>query len=245
MEQSTNNYIFEYLIAKYPDVLILRNANNGFGAGNNYGYLHSKGKYLLFLNPDTKLIEPIGKFAVRKFDKQDTLGMFGVKLIDQCGHSNHSFDSLIPYGLLRKSVTKVFRTLDLFISDLMYTSGADIFIRRECFDLIGKFDENIFLYFEETDLCIRLRELMYKCAYFNEVRIVHLRGQCSDSNALSMYNREIASFVYICKKHSLNYKKYLILEIRLIRIKIKLSKLFHQTIDKIHFEKLIILEKYM
>src|SRR5699024_9212479 len=82
VDNSPDNTIVKFINNEYPDVKTIKSANNGFGAGNNTGFKASSGKYTLFLNPDTILIESIFEFAIRKFEENPKLGIFGLKLLD-------------------------------------------------------------------------------------------------------------------------------------------------------------------
>ena len=69
-DNSITNNVYEMVKKDYPEIQIIKNNNIGFGPANNRATDISSGEYLLFLNPDTILLEPIFQFAVDKFEQQ-------------------------------------------------------------------------------------------------------------------------------------------------------------------------------
>lgn len=226
VEQSTNNYIYNYLKQHYSKITVIRSENKGFGVGNNLGSEVAQGKYLLFLNSDTIIIEPIAQFAINQFSKNPSLGLFGVCLLDKNKKKNSSFDCIIPFSFSSMILSSICKQLDLFIEGLMYIQGADIFIRSDLFRKIGRFDENIFLYFEEPDICIRVKKEGYHIKYFKNKKIIHLGGASSSNNNSQSTIRMLKSFKYFCCKYNINYIKYIKEEIIYLKVKLFFYKLF-------------------
>ncbi|HOA82310.1 MAG TPA: glycosyltransferase family 2 protein, partial [Defluviitaleaceae bacterium] len=157
VDNSPEDSIYSYIKSNYNNVIILKSENRGFGAANNLGARIARGKYLLFLNPDTILIEPIFQFAIKKFEENNNLAWFGIKLLDKNFKKSFSFAFINEDSFFQQLLSILFRKLDLFIDGKMFIAGADIFIRKKVFFDIGMFDENIFMYAEEADLAIRIR----------------------------------------------------------------------------------------
>lgn len=233
----SKDYIFNEIKRIYKDIMIIKSDNNGFGAGNNIGLRNSSGEYILFLNPDTILTEPIMGFAINKFEKDKKLGMFGLKLIDKCGKNNCSYFFDYKYDMLHCILLKIFNKTNLFLSSKMYISGANIFIRRDLFIRVGMFDENIFMYYEEPDLTRRVRQDK-QCniiRFFNNKQIIHLEGKSSDSSIKALETR-LKSSVYYGSKYNLNIKKSLKGEFRYNCFKILIYSLFNKE-KQIDFKK--------
>ncbi len=191
VEQSRTEEICQSLQRDYSWVKAIRNENKGFGAGNNAGARVASGELLLFLNPDTVLVEPIFEYAVRIHENNPKLGMFGFRLLDVEGRKNKSFHFRKPYGIARALVWRICDKLDIYMPHSMYLAGADMFVPSEVFREAGGFDESMFMYFEETHLCNRLDSLGYTTSYFPEKRIVHLEGR--SSSAVNTLQRQIDS----------------------------------------------------
>ncbi len=216
IDNSPNNNLYEYIQRKFSSVKIYKNDNRGFGEGNNRGVDKTEAKYLLFLNPDTIIIEDIFDFAIRKFQSNNLLGMFGLQLIDSNGKKNQSFN-YIPINLYTLATGKIKNKLGFFNKNKMYITGANIFIRKELFEKVGMFDENIFMYYEEKDLCRRISNTKYQIKFFKNKRIIHLEGKSSLN--LEKDNILIKSHKYYCNKHHISFKKEVVSEIRYLKIK--------------------------
>lgn len=229
VEQSPSDEIYNYLKEYYPQIFTVRAENKGFGAGNNRGSEIASGEYLLFLNPDTILLEPIAAFAVERFEQDERLGMFGVQLLDADQKKTSSFDSIIPYGLWEKIRYHFHYNNNKFNEKYFYIQGADIFIRRKLFDSVEKFDENMFMYCEEQDLCIRVRKSGYHIAYYPEKEIVHLQGACTPSNYSGTYTKQLKSFKYVCHKNGMPFSKVIMKERSYQRLKSSLYRLLKKT----------------
>lgn len=213
VEQSPTDRLYRELCVAYPDITVIRHENKGFGAGNNAGAAASTAEYLLFLNPDTVLVEPVFSFACRMFSEDMALGVFGVRLLDAKGDPALSFHFRDPKGGIAQQVAwKACNKFDVFMPRCMHVQGADMFVRRAAFVGAGGFDENIFMYNEEQDLCNRINHAGYRVAYFPQLHIKHLEGQSSGGKstrsafALSM---DLDSLAYYCEKYQLDYSAHL------------------------------------
>lgn len=203
VDNTPGGAVADCLLSDFPDVLFIKNKNNGFGIANNIGAKRSKGEYLLFLNPDTLLIEPLFNFAINMFNADKSLGLFGLKLLGLDLNNNISFYLIDKHGFLSAQIIKVCNWLNIFIDGKMYISGANIFIRRNIFFDSGMFDENIFMYYEEPDLTKRVRNLGFKTAFFPSKRIIHLEGKCTKNSFFALSER-LKSLIYYCDKYQLD-----------------------------------------
>lgn len=236
IDNSPNRNVYNFIKKEYKEVVIVDNDNNGFGEANNIGAELANGKYLLFLNPDTILIEPLFQFAVNKFEQNNKLGLFGVKLIDKNLDSNISFYFIDKKGIIYAQFIKFLNKFNIYIDGLMYIAGADLFVRKDLFLQCGKFDENIFMYNEEPDLVKRIKNEGMKTDFFPEKKIIHLEGKTTKDKSQAL-KRRLNSTKYYCDKYNLDFEKYLIKEYRYNILKIFIFKL----IDK---ERANILKKY-
>lgn len=245
VEQSPEDDIYEFMKLSFPWVTTVRNENKGFGAGNNRGEHEAKGKYLLFLNPDTILIEPIFSYAVQKLDKNSRLGLFGFQLLDGERYKNSSFMMIAPYGIKNKVEYKICYKFNHFISNQMYIQGADMFIRRNVFQDIGGFDENIFMYCEESDLAIQVRKAGYELAFYSDKALIHLEGKSTKDDYSAVFEKQIKSFNYLCKKHELPFSKYILAEYRLQKINMTINKVLSKK--SINNEQMLldVIKKYL
>lgn len=206
----------EYLNQSFPEVIIVANKKNeGFGKANNIGAKMARGKYLFLLNSDTILIDNVCLSFFKKMEKEASIGACGGNLIYSNGIKNityGNFPSLLQnvFDLGLKKIFPKYYLTHLSAGCITqskkavkvdYICGADIFIRKEIFNELNGFDENFFLYFEETDLFKRLFERNIISMIFPEIQIIHLSGQSNTKKQLSS-NLFLESKYKYFKKHS-------------------------------------------
>ena len=211
-----SSYIYNHNREEFSEVITIRGKKNGFGAGNNAGVRMAKGEYLLFLNADTILIEPIFEYAVGKFKEDSLLSLFGLKLLNKDLSDSLSYYFIDRIGLIYILLIRFFNKMNIFISNKMFISGADIFIRKDVFVKAGMFDENIFMYKEECDLLKRISMLdkRLKIKYFKDKRIIHI-GRASSNTKIIAIEESLKSRLYYYKKYGMNSSKFMKKQIRL------------------------------
>ena len=170
---------------------------------------------------------------IRSYEKIQNCGTLGFKLIGKNGKENNSYNIRFNYGILNKFLLFLCRRVGLFFRKKMYTCGADIFIKKTIFEDVGMFDENIFMYSEETDLSYRIEQIGKKVSYSKSLKIVHLQGQSSGSNAIKSLSMMLESDFYCAKKHNKNFKKMMAKEIRAMKLLnfLKIKKYNQETIN--------------
>lgn len=191
----------------FERVMALKHENTGYGAGNNAGAALSGGDVLLFLNPDTEIIEPVFRFALDKFDSDPKLGCFGVQLLDKELKRAPSAGFRLHMGFLKVQTFNLLEKIGVFLPESMFTSGADLFVRRSDFYDCGAFDENIFMYCEEADICNRLNGIGKNAAFFPEKHIIHNEGSTSAASFPQKYAVILGSRKYYCSKYGIDFRK--------------------------------------
>ena len=209
-DNSITNSVYEMVKKDYPEIQIIKNNNIGFGPANNRAADISSGEYLIFLNPDTILLEPIFQFTVDKFEQHSNLALFGIKLMNVNGTANNSFFAMDNYTLSWTLLMKAFSKFDIYIDGKMYIAGADLFVRKSVFEAAGRFDENIFMYYEEPDLIKRIKKLPdnYITSFFPEKKMIHLEGATENKDVSSIVRkvgRSIETYKYYCKKWNVSF----------------------------------------
>lgn len=200
VEQSPTDEIYNFLLDSYTWVKCVRNSNQGYGGGNNVGARIAKGDVLLFLNPDTVLVEPVFEYMLSKYESDEKLGIAGCRLLDGDGNYAQSFfwkDSISNWkGIAWRFLDK----LDVFMPGKMYITGADIFVPRRLFMQAEMFDESIFMYSEETDICNRVEQLGYHTRYFKDKNIIHLEGKTTEDNYIKKEIIKMQSYLLVAEK---------------------------------------------
>lgn len=181
---------------KYKQLTFISNPSNpGFGASNNIGFDEFESEYVLFINNDVELIEPVFKDIINEFDKDNRLGCVG---IHQYGGSPSFFIKMTsPKNISNQT----------FIDKYHFVSGAFLFFKSDIFKKIGKFDPGLFMYFEEFDLSNRLIDNGYHTTYLEHLNFLHKVGNRRIANEES-WKRGIPSFCHICRKYNLDPIKY-------------------------------------
>lgn len=171
---------------KFPWMRLVENAANaGFAGGCNQGIRASGGEYILLLNSDTLPKLDALRSLVDFMDEHTDAGGCGPRLLCPDGSAQAYTFGQDPtlYYLLRRGLSQsLFRhylhdwTTDQ-IQNVDWVSGACLIIRRTVIDQAGLLDENMFMYFEDNDLCLRIRQAGWQIYYNPQVEIVHLGGQ--------------------------------------------------------------------
>lgn len=194
--------------------------NRGFGAGNNIGARAARGEILAFLNPDIILIQPVFREIYESFARNRKLAFLGGKLLYEDLTPGFSFYFDYKPSVVKKWSLKLWNRLDRFDPEQMYIAGADMFVRKNVFEQIGMFDENIFMYYEEPDISRRIRasfpdsEIRFCPAY----KMIHLEKKSTPSS-LAMIGHEMDSCIYYGKKYGLDYRKKIRFEYRYYKLK--------------------------
>lgn len=189
----------DLLRRNYPWVhLIANKENRGFAAANNQVLPRCQGRYILFLNPDTK-VEP---GSLRKFisfmEANPHIGLAGSKVIYPDGSLQESVSYRYPG---QRYATHELSGLKGSIACVL---GASMIARAEIVRQAGGFDEDFFLYGEDQDLCLRIRKAGYEIGYCDAAVVVHLGGQSErKSTSEELFRKKTQAEYLFYKKHYL------------------------------------------
>ncbi len=222
VDNNSNDGSVEYLkveaIGNEDFNLIINKSNPGFSKASNTGASRARGQYLLFLNPDTRFIK--GSLAdligfYKRKEKIGKVGVIGAKVLNPDSTlqlSARSFPTLARQFYESYFLYRIFKRNRLFGSYFMtwwdhsvdmkvdWLSGSFMFIKKDDFIKTGMFDEDYFMYSEDTDICLRLHRKDFSNYYYTDFLIEH-----SDSGIASkdMAVREAG----IWKSRRLYFKK--------------------------------------
>mgnify|MGYP006167628449 FL=1 len=208
----------DYLLLKnyldkvnHPDIILKRSPiNTGFGAGNMNGYLISKAKYVAFINNDTILLNDCLAIFKNQLDNNPEIGIVGGQAYKQNGDFMVSLDhfasptreilgrSFLEFINKKKHPKRKKKYQNPI--QVNFIPGSFMFLRCEDFDFIGGFDHHIFLYYEETDLCLRLLKTGKTAYLVPEGEFIHLHG-ASTQKSLAIKKELKLSLLYIIRKH--------------------------------------------
>lgn len=193
----------------HPEVRFIENKDNiGFGRANNQGVKLAKGEYVFLLNSDTEVLgQSIDTLYTYYRDHEESQQFVGGKLIEKDGVTPQPscgpfyslpvvFGALFLrgdyWGLTRYSPTEP-RMVD-------WVSGACIMTKKEYFEQLGGFSEDIFMYMEEIDLLYRARKKGLRTAFCPDARFIHL-GSASSGGKTYPILQVYRGFLYFYRKH--------------------------------------------
>lgn len=175
--------------------LIKSTCNLGFAGANNLGVTYSSGEYVLFLNPDTKVLGDAIKVLLTHSQTLLGSGVIGAKLLNGDGSIQTSAIQTYPTILnqlldleslrLRWPDCRLWRIGALFRpaagpSRVEAISGACLLMKRVVFDQIGGFSTGYFMYAEDVDLCWRVERAGYVNWFVPSAQVVHYGGQSTN-----------------------------------------------------------------
>ncbi len=196
--------------------------NYGFGKGNNEGVKISKGEIILFLNPDAYLINNILPEIESLFIKNPFVSVVGPLIKKNEKEKEISFGNfptfLSEFGniffinnLLKKILSKKYFAKEDECINVNWVTGSAMFIRSSDFIRIGGFDENIFLYNEEVDLCKRIRKSEKSIIFCQHLVVFHEGSVGSKKNYYTFTVNSYGSKIYYLKKHFTGLKQKFVL----------------------------------
>lgn len=183
----SENHLLLDLKSRFHFEYTLFTKNDGFGTAANKLSRRARGKYLIFLNPDARILSGNLSRLSLAFEKNLSLGAIGFRLLveperdQQWGFGTAVSLLRIIMNHLLSPKTKPSRR-NIFRVD--WVSGGAFSIPRELFFRIHGFDERFFLYYEDVDLCQRLQKYGKKIALLREMRVLHLGSGSSQSSPL-------------------------------------------------------------
>jgi len=190
-KEAIKNYLFKNKYIKKE--FIFNDKNMGFGAANNKGIRQARGEYLLLLNSDVILENNTLKKQIQFMNEQEQYAVSTCKLLLNNGKMDPACHRGFPTPWASLSyftkLEKLFPKTKLFGQyhqgwknvDTQHAveaiSGAFLMSRKEVFKKVGLFDEGFFMYGEDLDLCLRIKNAGFRIGFNSENIALHLKGQ--------------------------------------------------------------------
>ncbi|MBC7948119.1 MAG: glycosyltransferase [Chitinophagaceae bacterium] len=207
-----------FLRPKFPGISFTSNKENtGFARACNQGLKQAKGKYILFLNPDTLVPEDCFKKCIAFFETHPDAGALGIRMLDGSGNflreSKRSFPSPMTSLFKLFGLSKIFPRSRTFARyhlghldenkdhQVDVLAGAFMMIRKEILDEIGGFDESFFMYGEDVDLSFRIQKAGYTNYYFSGSSIIHFKGESTKKGSLNYVRLFYNAMNIFVRKH--------------------------------------------
>lgn len=218
IDNNSTDGSLEYLQPLFPNIIFLANEENaGFSKANNRALQFAKGKYILFLNPDTIVAEDCFITCISFLENTPDAGAAGIRMIDGSGkflpESKRSFPSLVSsfYKLIGLAAlfpsSKIFNhyasgSLDKNKNhEVAVLAGAFMMIKKVVLNKTNGFDESFFMYGEDIDLSFRMQEAGYKNYYIGEYAVIHFKGESSRKGSSSYVRMFYSAMNVFVKKH--------------------------------------------
>lgn len=199
--------------------LISNQENLGFARGSNVGLRGSRGEYVLFLNPDTEILDGALTKMISFMQANKEVGFLVPKIYLPDGKFQESsvgpFPSLFHIILFRSSLAIFFPSLKRLLFrrylkpegtfQVDWATGACLLCRRELLERLKGFDEDFFMYYEDVDLCYRARRIGAKVYFYSGAEIIHHQGKsCQDRQMMDPILRQ-SLYCFFKKNRGLPY----------------------------------------
>jgi N-acetylglucosaminyl-diphospho-decaprenol L-rhamnosyltransferase len=191
VDHGSTDGTLELVRERFPAVRLVEQENRGMGGGNNAGMRLASSRYFLLLNSDAWVLRDAVERLAAFADEHPDAAVVGPRLLNPDGslqRSARAFPTLwrltTEYLFLRKLAPRS-RALNSFyeggfdhdeVREVDWLFGACLLVRREAADEVGLFDEDFFMFSEETDWCYRFHQAGWNVYFFPGAEVVHVGG---------------------------------------------------------------------
>jgi GT2 family glycosyltransferase len=216
VDHGSTDGTLEVVRERFPDVRVVEQENLGLAAGWNRGIRETAAPYVLVLNADAWLVGDAAEQLVRFAEEHERAGYVGPKLLNPDGTLQPSVRSFptpwrlaTEYLFLRKLAPRS-RALNAFYGAgfahdearvVDFTKAAAFLLRRAAYDEVGPFDEEFFLFSEETDWCYRLREARWEAYFDPTAEAVHVGGASWRPQSGTLFREQVKGHLRFLAKH--------------------------------------------
>jgi GT2 family glycosyltransferase len=211
----------EMIEQDFPQVRLIRSTVNlGFGAANNVALQQARGRYFVLLNSDAFFAKGALALAIRHMEESPEVGLGGCKLIGRDGSwqpSSRCFHSVLDDAIVLSGLaaryprSKFFGRFDRTWADhnqparVDWVPGAFTILRPSALERVGYFDPAFFLYYEEVDLCLRMKQAGIPVWYWPDIEVIHIGGESSRQLTALEYSSRAAQIVLWRMRSTLLY----------------------------------------
>jgi GT2 family glycosyltransferase len=192
VDNESTDETLELVESEFPRARVVRCANRGFAQANNCALRTLDARWVLFLNPDTEILDGTLAELVDGLRDRPTVGLVGVRQVAPDGQvyptvrrfstaTRWFFEAIGSEKLPFKASWLGERELDMSVYEedveCDWTSGSFMLVRREALQSAGFMDERFFLYCDETDLCLRIKQAGWEVRHLPDLTILHHAGK--------------------------------------------------------------------
>ena len=219
----------DHVRQRWPSVQVIDSGGNlGFAKSNNLGIRATQSDYVLLMNPDTVAAPGAIRALVRGLAAQPEAAIAGARLLSDGGFPELSWGAaitpwtetrqMIVSRLYRRKIRSVVRRMEHLsrqAREVDWVSGACMVIRRADLEAVGGLDERYFMYNEDVDLCVELKQRGRGTLYVAGAEVLHYRGKSAPKNPELERHRQLSHVAY--------YEKHLPGWAPLLRVYLKVS----------------------
>ena len=209
----------------FPDVKLIENeTNTGFGYANNQALRIMQGRFAVLLNSDAVLKENSVKRLLAFMTTTPRAGIAGVQLLNDDGSRQNSIDNFpsLETEIFNKSILRLFFPGKYPSKNMSYKDpievdsviGACMMVRKEAIGDVGVFDEDYFIFLEETDWCFRMNKKGWKVYHVPDAEVFHLSGH---SKKRTPWRSQIEYYISLYKFFKKNRTQASYLTLRVIK----------------------------
>jgi len=216
----------------YPQVNLIQNKKNlGYAKANNQGIEKAKGEYILLLNPDTQVLEDSLSLIYEFMEENPKIGALGPKLLNPDESIQSSCREFPTFSTLIwefSGLSRLFPTSRVFgrwrmgyfnFDEQRETDqpmGSALMLRRATLEDVGAFDESFVMFFNDVDLCFRIKKGGWKIYFYPEAKVIHHKGASTRKVRAKMIWLSHLAFYKFFKKHKTGLANRLLLFLLLI-----------------------------
>jgi GT2 family glycosyltransferase len=215
IDNGSRDKSLEIVRSEAPEVICIETGENlGFARANNLGITNAKGNFILLLNSDTKILDNSLDRMLEFLLANPEMGAVGPRQLDGTGKLQ------LSWGNFPTLISEAFRKLlhyrlsinDLKIRDYLqekfsgstdvdWVSGSCLMARKDALVDAGLLDGHFFMYFEDIDLCRRIKDKGWRVHYNSDITLIHYGGVSARKNILNVLVEYRHSQIYFTRKY--------------------------------------------
>jgi GT2 family glycosyltransferase len=216
VDHGSTDGTLELVRERFPEARLIEQENKGLGGGSNAGMRVASGAYFLLLNSDAWALDDAVERLAAFADEHPEAAVVGPRLLNPDGSlqpSVRGFPSVwrlaTEYLFLRKLAPRSCALNSFYgagfdhdeVREAEFLMGACLLVRREAADTVGLFDEDFFMFSEETDWCYRFRQAGWHVLFTPEAEFVHVGGATTRQNWGPMFREQVRGHLRFLAKH--------------------------------------------
>lgn len=216
VDHGSTDGTLELVRERFPEVRLVEQENRGLAAGWNRGLRETSASFVLVLNSDAWPAGNASEGLVAFARERERAGLVAPRLLNPDGTLQPSVRAFptpwrlaTEYLFLRK-LAPGSRALNAFYGggfrhdearEIDFAKAAAFLLRREAFDEVGPFDEEFFLFSEETDWCYRARAAGWKSFFYPGAEVVHVGGASWRRESATLFREQVRGHLRFLAKH--------------------------------------------